>query len=38
MTIEMTEEGILMCEGIPCSQFEDAHKRCAWCPMADSIG
>lgn len=37
MTIEMTEEGILMCEGIPCSQFDDAHKRCAWCPMRYTI-
>lgn len=37
MTIEVTEEGIVMCEGIPCGCFQDAAKRCAWCPLTDSI-
>lgn len=37
MTIEMTEEGIIMCDGIPCGMFDDGEKRCASCPLIDTI-
>lgn len=37
MSIEMTEEGIIMCDGIPCGCFQDGSKQCAGCPLTESI-
>ena len=33
MKVEISEEGIVFCDGLPCSNYDDADYSCGNCPV-----